>query len=300
MCITREQKYHNSGGTAELLEEREKLGLSVIDLYEILSTFSFVAGETSHVRLIPSCAVLPWRQPVLFAKQAVTLHELSGGRFVSSVVIGNIASDFRAMNVDFEQRGKIFDEYLEVLKLAFSQNQGSFKGRFIEFSNDNFMPRPSRKLPIWIGGSFSERVFTRIAKFGNGFLTSGGPEAFEDGIRRLGETMKTYNRRVSEVEVGSETFMCLMDDREKAESRASHTVESFFKGKEWGNQDLNRIKSAMNDAFVGTPDDLIERIDLFVKAGLTFFDMRLVNGSLGEVVSMMKTFAKDVMPSFNA
>lgn len=295
----RESRYHNSGGIAELVDERERQGLSVNDIYETMSTLTYIAGKTSKVRLIPCAVVLPWRQPFLFAKQAVTLNELSSGRFVCAVVVGNIATDFAAMNVEFKKRGRIMDEYLKVLQLLFeSGGRVTYEGDHVKFQDVSFEPRASKRITIWIGGSFNDIVHERIANYGEGFIAGGSPEMCREGIARLEQTLKKRGRTLSSVEMGVQTFMCLMPDSAEAQRRARHTVESFYSGDEWRNQDIRKVSSAMNDALLGSPAEVTTRIERYAEVGISFFDVRMLNTSIDEVLAMMRLFAKEVMPSF--
>ena len=169
------ERYHFSLGTAEKVDENSKLGLPVNLFYETLTSFSYLAGMTKRIKFVPAAWVLPWRNPVLLAKQASTLHELSGGRLVFCVTLGNFRPDFSSMNVPWKLKGRILNEYLEALKqiLRSDESKGtiSFKGDFTSISDLDFNPHP-KNMPIWIGGT-SEKAFERIAKYGNGWLGGG-------------------------------------------------------------------------------------------------------------------------------
>ena len=60
--------------------------------------------------------VLPYRNPLLAAKQIATLDVLSGGRATIAVGGGYLRSEFAALGVDFEERNALFDEAVEVLR----------------------------------------------------------------------------------------------------------------------------------------------------------------------------------------
>ena len=302
-------RYHNAGGMAEMVDEMDRKGLPVNNIYEAMTALSFVAGRTRRVRLIPTSAVLPWRHPVLFAKQAVTLHELSGGRLVCCVVIGNIESDFRAMGVDFRKRGRMMDEDLEILGLVFSgKGPSKFEGEFHSFGESEFLPKPTEKLPIWLGGSFSEVVMGRVARYGDGFLAGTVfPEGVRDGIVAMKEYLRAHGRDPGKVEFGSQTFMCLMNDASEARRRSRLTIESFFHGPEFDAPDPKnpsktvretRVEGTVKAALVGSPDELIAKIEQFAAVGIQFLDIRQVNASLEEVLAQMKLFSSEVAPSF--
>ena len=304
-----DERYHNSGGVSELVDENEKNGLP-LNVFETVATLSVLAGRTTKVRLIPSAAVLPWRHPVLFAKQAVTLHELSSGRFVCFVVVGRWKTDFEVMNVRRNRRGRIMDEYLEVLyQMLRGKDEVNFGGKIIKLDRARFFPKPSKKLPIWIGGSFHDKVFERLVKYGDGFTPGTMPaDAFEEGLPRLRRYLTSHGRNPDDLEVGAQTFLCLLDNKEEAHSLSRYTIESFFHGPEFGGPDPSDPSKSVRDvlmsrvlksALVGTTDDVIQKIDDYVKAGVHFFDIRQVNRSVDEIFGMMKTFAADVMPSFS-
>lgn len=302
------ERYHNAGGVAESVEELDRQGLIVTNFYETMITLSVLAGKTKNVRLIPCAAVLPLRQPVLFGKQIVSLHELSGGRFVCCVALGRIKGSYDSMGVNYKLKAKIMKEHLQVLKLILSsEKQVSYQGHFLSFPPTEFFPKPSKKLPIWIAGYFNDKAYDRVAEFGEGFLPNGFPEAFAQGLPKLEEHLRARGRKLSDLEVGTQTFMCLMKDGEEAIRRSKHTVESFFHGPEWNTPDPNKpdqtmrqtmMEGIINNALVGSPSEVISRIDRFIAAGVQFFDIRQVNRTVEDVLQQLKLFSEEVMPSF--
>src|SRR5206468_469712 len=73
------------------------------------------AAVTSRIRLMTSILVAPLRNSVLLAKQAVCLDVLSEGRLTLGLAVGHREQDFRAVEIDIHQRGKIFDQQLETM-----------------------------------------------------------------------------------------------------------------------------------------------------------------------------------------
>src|SRR3546814_3110043 len=74
------------------------------------------------------------------------------------------------MNVSFEKRGKMADEYLAAIIALWAQDKPELEGEFVSFKDIGLAPKPlqSPKLSIWLGGD-SEAVLKRVAKVGDGW-----------------------------------------------------------------------------------------------------------------------------------
>jgi alkanesulfonate monooxygenase SsuD/methylene tetrahydromethanopterin reductase-like flavin-dependent oxidoreductase (luciferase family) len=83
--------------------------------FDPLSALAFVAGVTERIRLLTYLLVLPYRNPLLAAKQAATVDVLSGGRLTLGVGTGYLRSEFVALGADFAERNELFDEAIEVM-----------------------------------------------------------------------------------------------------------------------------------------------------------------------------------------
>ena len=293
------EKYHFSDGTAEKLEELESRGVPTSTFYETVSLLSYVAGITERVKLIPTCWVLSWRHPVLFAKQAVTLHELSGERLIFCTAIGNLRSDFDVMGVPRNKRGKITNEYLEVLRRIFSdQRSVSFQGEFVSFPGTEFYPKP-KNMPIWIGGAANRFAYERIAKYGNGWFAGGdSPDDFVEARTELDKYMRKHGRSIDEIEVGQQTFLRIGSDMD-ARALVAPTIHKFFSGREDAGKAQTLIRKSLVTSFVGTPDHITRLVQQYLEAGVTTHDMRLLSSSVDDALTTLKTFARDVIPSFD-
>jgi len=116
---------------------------------------SFAAAATTRVRLQTHILVLPYRNPFLTAKSVLSLDVLSGGRLVLGVAAGYLRSEFNALGVDYEERNDLFDEALEVMKLALTQDAVAYEGRHFRSRGTTMRPRPVQQPypPVWVGGN---------------------------------------------------------------------------------------------------------------------------------------------------
>jgi probable F420-dependent oxidoreductase len=135
------------------------------------STLAFVAGVTTRIRLMPHVLVLPYRHPLVVAKQYGTLDMLSGGRVILGVGSGHLKAEFATLGADYEHRGKVTDEYMRALAAAWGHDVAEFDGEFVSFREMMVWPRPVQKPrpPFWVGGN-SNAAVKRAARFGDGWV----------------------------------------------------------------------------------------------------------------------------------
>ena len=136
--------------------------------YEPISLLSYLAGVTSAIELGTTVLIVPYRNPLETARSCANLDQLSGGRFILGVGIGWAQEEFQALRVPFKSRGAITNEYLEAIKLLWTQDLASYEGEFVSFKDVHTAPRPARSPhpPIWVGGA-SDAAFRRTVRYGD-------------------------------------------------------------------------------------------------------------------------------------
>ncbi|MFI6444423.1 LLM class flavin-dependent oxidoreductase [Kitasatospora sp. NPDC050543] len=137
--------------------------------YEPFTTLSWFAGMTDKVRLGTTVLIVPYRHPLLVARMAANLNDLSGGRFVLGVGVGWARQEFEALGVRFDRRGRLTDEHLDTIRAAW-QDDTDYKGG---------------RIPIWVGGN-SDAGRRRAVRLGDAWhplrLTMDG---LRDGLDRV-------------------------------------------------------------------------------------------------------------------
>jgi probable F420-dependent oxidoreductase len=138
--------------------------------FDPLTSLAFVAGVTHAIRLMTYLLVLPYRNPLLLAKQIATLDVLSGGRLTIAAGTGYLRSEYAALGVEFDERNDLFDECAEVLTTAWTQPSYRFSGRHFTALDQALRPAPAQlpHPPLWIGGN-SSAARARAARFGQGW-----------------------------------------------------------------------------------------------------------------------------------
>lgn len=172
------------------------------DASDPFTALAFLASVTRRLKLQTNIIVAGYRNPFLLAKCAATLQTFSGGRLILGMGAGYQKVEFDALGSDFKRRGKLFDEALEVLNLAWSGGPVSFKG--MDFDAVEVEPRPAPANPpqIWIGGS-SEAAQVRAGKYGDGWcpiFASPGMSASNKAVAITSlDDLKERHKKVEEV-----------------------------------------------------------------------------------------------------
>src|SRR4029077_18212189 len=124
-----------------------------------LQVLAYFAGRTERVSFGTMVLVPPWCHPVRLAHQIAYLDILSKGRYETiGLGRGVSKSEFAAVGVPREESRDRFDETLDILKLAFSQERFSYEGKIFKIPEMSIRPAPrSRDLFSRIYGSSSNR-----------------------------------------------------------------------------------------------------------------------------------------------
>ena len=135
--------------------------------------FGYLAGITERIEFTTGILILPQRQTVLVARQAADVDLLSGGRLRLGVGIGWSPVEYGALGQDFHSRGAREEEQIQLLRRLFTEPVVDFDGRFDRVDRAALVPRPTRSIPIWLGG-YGEAAFDRAARLGDGFIFFAG------------------------------------------------------------------------------------------------------------------------------
>ena len=173
------------------------------NLFEALSVLSYLAGRTSRVHLGTSVLVLPYRQPLVVAKQLATLDALSGSRIVLGVGAGFMREQFKVLGMDmFDQRGAATDEAIRLFRTVWVAGaEVSFTGEIYRVQPVRFLPKPARPggPPIWFGGN-GRRSIRRAAELGDGWHPVRiGVNELRTGVATLHELLDRNGRQPSDL-----------------------------------------------------------------------------------------------------
>jgi alkanesulfonate monooxygenase SsuD/methylene tetrahydromethanopterin reductase-like flavin-dependent oxidoreductase (luciferase family) len=157
-------------------------GVAVADAWV---TMAAIAVATTRLRFGAMVTPLPRRRPWVLARQMATLDQLSDGRLIGGIGLGDDGwTEFSSFGeeVDPVVRGEMLNESLELLRRFLSGMDVHFEGRHFTVNSSPFLPRPQQDpLPIWGAVRWPRRnPLTRIATLQGCFpifAGSGPPQA---------------------------------------------------------------------------------------------------------------------------
>ncbi len=159
-----------------------------IDLMDPFIALTYAAAHTKKIRLGTGICLLPERHPVTTAKETASLDKLSGGRFVFGVGIGWLQEEFAALGIPWERRAARTREYLQAMKLLWTEEEPEFRGEFVSFPKVRMYPKPVQKPhpPIVFGGE-SGPALKRVAEVGDGWF---GVNVSVEDAQKKGERIR--------------------------------------------------------------------------------------------------------------
>jgi probable F420-dependent oxidoreductase len=258
---------------------------------EVMTTLAAVAARTVKLKFGPSVIVLPYRTPVVAAKEMATIDWLSQGRLLPAVGVGvEIPREFEASGVPFTERGRRTDEAIRIIRLLWTQDEVSFLGEFYKLDRISVFPKPwQNPPPIWIGGK-SEAAIRRAASLGDGWIPSFiRPAEFRAGVERVREQAVAAGREVPEDHFGTLINYAIAPTREEARALAEPYLQR-------GRVDDATMRECT--AF-GPPGVVIAKIEEYVKGGGSKFILRPLCPA-DRMLDQLAVLAEQVVPDYHS
>jgi probable F420-dependent oxidoreductase len=166
--------------------------------WEAWTLMAGIAAVTSRVEFGPLVACTNFHNPALLAKQAATIDEISGGRFILGLGAGWNETEFRAFGFPYDHRVDRFDEAFTIIRTLLYDGAIDFDGRFYQARDCELLPRGPRSggPPLLIGsnGPRMLRLTMPYAQAWNSWFADIGNRP--DGVGRLREVVDEACRDV--------------------------------------------------------------------------------------------------------
>ena len=232
-------------------------GLATLDRfaypnYDSLATLAAAAAVTSHIGLLTNILLAPAYPPLLLAKSAASIDQISGGRFTLGVAAGGREDDFEVVGRPFHSRGRDFDAGLEEMHRIWA-------------GEPRHSPTPvgGGGVPLMFGGA-SDASIRRTVKYGQGWTMGGGtPDQAGEFAARVRQAWHDGGRE-GEPRIAALAYFSLGDDAEQ-DSRAYLNDYYAF---------LGPYAGMIADGALRSPDAIRGAVKAFEAAGVTelYFD----------------------------
>ena len=264
--------------------------------YEPIVALAALAGRTERIKLGTGVVMLPFRDPVILAKQAATLDNFSGGRLLLGLGLGAFRDEFESVRAGQRRahRGRMMDEHLEVLHRLLNavDEPQSFSGRYVQLDGVRMHPRPRQSpLPFYMPGR-NDAAYARIARYGHGLMIPGaGARAH---LEAMAPHLEANGRSLDELDVIAEGDMRLGATRAEA-------VKGYFDSRMGHQRTAVRGLAAarlVTDHWIGTPQEVAEKLNRIVEeTGICHFNvLHIAADSMSERLEQMQRFAEEVVP----
>ena len=255
---------------------------------EPMAAMALLAGRTTRLKFGMNAIVLPFRDPLVLAKECATLDYLSDGRLLPVFGVGSdIAPEFRATGSNTVGRGPKSDEMLDIMARLWSdEGPVNYEGTYFHYANAMISPRPKQQpLPIWIGGS-SEAAIRRTARVGTGWLAGlQSPAQVRPVVASIRTASAAAGRPLDEDHYGAGfSYRFGSWDEPVAQKAAAQFA---------------RIPGAPSSAAyiaVGSAADIVARAREYVEAGISKFVVRPIAEGDAEIMEQTKRLIEEVMP----
>jgi alkanesulfonate monooxygenase SsuD/methylene tetrahydromethanopterin reductase-like flavin-dependent oxidoreductase (luciferase family) len=284
-----------------------------------------IGARTQRIRVGTGIFELPLHHPLRVAEQVATIDRITGGRVSLGVGLGWWPLEYETFGVDMRRRGARMEEALQVMRLAWTQENTSFEGRFFHFPELTVYPRPVQlpNPPLQVAGG-AEVSVDRAARLGDQWLCSPTETiasvtrwaAFytdrcaelrkpADWLLRRYAWIAPTRREVSDGVLHDYVagFMAHMRTAAK-DPDSRHLFERIDAG-----ENVNDEEIADDRILWGSPDDVIVQIDRYRQlTGCAHIQVAFAMGlptetgaymgTLETISAMVRLFGREVIPGF--
>jgi phthiodiolone/phenolphthiodiolone dimycocerosates ketoreductase len=272
------------------------------------------------------------RHPSAIALSTITLDRVTKGRGVLGIGAGE-AQNVVEFGIDFTKPVAKFREQLEVIHRLFesgTDNHVSYSGEYYKLNGASLQTKSIRKPrpPIYIAAG-APKTLELCAKYGDGWIPIGyTPELFRNHVNVIKENAKKIGRDISGFQFANDVDIYFSDDGEEAWNKMKNAVKvSLYKpellkvhniiqdsefdfrryfteyamNKPELMEQMKRAALKIPDSVartaigVGKPDDVIQMLDRFIKAGTNHFIIRFWGDGYFKNIEM---FGNKVIPYF--
>ncbi len=249
-------------------------GQEPFGIWESWSILSALAEATERVELGPLVACLPFRNPALLAKMAITIDEVSGGRFVLGLGAGWHEPEFDAFGVPFANLADQFEDGLKIITPLLREGRVNFRGNHFSAPDCEMRPRgPRLGSPPILVAARGQRMMRLTAQYADQWNAawSGRPTLFLQRHAALVEACHEVGRDPATIAVTVGVYILYPEHLSQIE--AGTIADSY------DNPDK---------ALRGTPDEIAAGLQAYVDLGVDHLMCEMIPSTPGTLSELAK------------
>jgi alkanesulfonate monooxygenase SsuD/methylene tetrahydromethanopterin reductase-like flavin-dependent oxidoreductase (luciferase family) len=270
----------------------------VTDALELITSLTYLAEHTQRVDFGSLVAPVSVRDPVMLARQAMSIDDLSGGRMILGVGAGWMEEEHTQFGYnlgDPKTRLDRLEEALEVItSLVRSNDPVSFQGRFFRLQEARLLPRPQQPTRIMVGGNGTKRTLPLVARYADIWNCQiETAERFQQLSARLDDLIIATGRAPDKVK---RTIMvpvlCFHTPEELHNALNLIRMIPIFTGD--SDEDILGMFASMH-CILGGPEEVIRKMQAYSEAGVDEFVIQWI-GLFDP--DGLQTIASEILPNF--
>ena len=276
-----------------------------------LPLLAALAARTSTIRLGTGIAVLPLYHPIRMAEDCAVIDIISKGRLILGVGMGYQEVDFAAYGLRVSERVSLFEEGIEIIKRAWTEEKLYFVGKRYTLTNISVTPKPVQqpRPPIWIA-AVGDEAMKRAGRVGDALLADSFqlPARLKPRVDLYRQTAASRGNR-AQVVLFREGFVAGTRDEAVREYEAAllSTHRYYWRHGSYyqdikKEEDLDLKRIGLDRLILGSPKDCAERVRTWnAEIGADYFLIRFKHPAgppHAKVMEALKLFGEQVIPEF--
>ena len=275
------------------------------------------APMTKNILLGTAVIVSPLYQPARVLAEIGMVDAISGGRLVLGVGSGYQPYEFERFGVDLAGSREMMEEFLDLVKLAFTQTVFSYEGKHYRMPETHISAQPPNGVPdIWIAGD-NESGHRLCARRGYTPMVTGrwrGADYLAEMRGRLAEAWRMEGKNPGTMRLGVQRFLCVTENHAESLAYVDHCRHQIRLASA-----LRRRAEVMNDGMmtevpfpdeppleemagnllVGDCETIAERLAAEIRAGQpkhVMFHVQVGGSSQAQALNTLEKFATEIRP----
>lgn len=242
------------------------------DATDAFATLAGLARDTSSIRLCVLVSPITFRHPAVIAKNALTIDQMSDGRFDLGIGTGWMAEEHDAFGLSLMPMSQRFDRFAEALqyvRAAIGPQPAAYRGHHYELDAD-VRPGPTGPLPLIVGGTGRKRTPTLAGRSADEYNQSPRPpEILAANIATMRAAASDAGRDPDSIRTSVMGSVLLASDEGTYRERLAAAADSR-------GMSIDELEQRYTSAGIptGTPEQARATIEQWETAGVDRFYLR--------------------------